>query len=131
MAHSANATYSCEARRARHQGRRTASIKASLPLLRRPNAHYRDLPAWAAATELPHAGCAKDQDRHLIRLEPMPDTHNDAHHLCLPCADNVTGRSFNPILSIGITQKRTIKGSKSPVARSRLTERMSTWQSRP
>jgi hypothetical protein len=75
---------------------------------------------WAAATELPHAGSAKDQDRHLISLQPMLDTHNDAHHLCWPCADNVTGRSFNPISSIGTTEKLTIKASKSPVARSRL-----------
>jgi hypothetical protein len=50
----------------------------------------------------------------------MLDTHNDAHHLCWFCADNVTGRSFNPILSIGTTQKLTVKASKSPVARSRL-----------
>jgi hypothetical protein len=50
----------------------------------------------------------------------MLDTHNDAHHLCWLCADNVTGRSFNPISSIGTTQKLTIKASRSPVARSRL-----------
>jgi hypothetical protein len=47
----------------------------------------------------------------------MLDTHNDAHHLCWLCADNVTGRSFNPISSIAITQKLKIEASRSPVAR--------------
>jgi hypothetical protein len=39
----------------------------------------------------------------------MLATHNDAHHLCWLCADNVTGRSFNPISSIGTTQNSQSK----------------------
>ena len=75
----------------RHQGchhkgfdkrsaRTAESARASLPLLRRPHAHHRDLPAGATAQcfEKPsaplHPASTSDQDRHLMMTisEPPP-----------------------------------------------------------
>jgi len=61
----------------RHQGcphkgfdkrsvRRAESARASLPLLRRPHAHHRDLLARATAEAPPDPASAEDQDRHLM-----------------------------------------------------------------
>jgi hypothetical protein len=65
----------------------------------------------------------KDQDRHIMRSEPMLDTRSYAHRLCWLSADNGTGRTLTPISSTKTTQKPTIEVSKSPVARSRLQYR--------
>src|SRR6266404_670236 len=53
--------------------RRAESARASLPLLRRPHAHHRDLLARATAEAPPDPASAEDQDRHLMTTsEPPP-----------------------------------------------------------
>src|SRR5712672_593420 len=67
----------------RHQGcphkgfdkrsvRRAESARASLPLLRRPHAHHRDLLARATAEAPPDPASAEDQDRHLMTTSEPP-----------------------------------------------------------
>jgi hypothetical protein len=64
-----------------HQGSRShprsaKGARASLPLLRRPHAHHRDLLARPAA-QLPRvADAAADQDRYLMMPIPLTNTRN-------------------------------------------------------
>src|SRR5215831_6877050 len=85
-------------------------------MLRRSNAHHRDLPARAATKEPSHAGAAKDQDRYIMRRQSMLGANNELHHLCWPSADNASGRTFNAISAMTTTPKLTIEASNSPLA---------------
>ena len=53
--------------------RRTARAAASVPLLRWPHDHHRDLRARLRAEAPPHARSGSDQDRHLMM--PSPPIH--------------------------------------------------------
>jgi hypothetical protein len=98
------------------QARGTENPRAPVPLLRRPNAHHRDLPARAAAKKSSHAGSAEDQDRYIIRPLPTLAAYTELHQLCWFSADNVGDRTFNPISAMRTTPKLTIEASRSPVA---------------
>ena len=54
--------------------RRTARAAASMPLLRRPHDHHRDLRARLPAEAPPHACSGSDQDRHLMMPSPRSTT---------------------------------------------------------
>src|SRR5215472_15024334 len=61
----------------RHQGRhlkagRAADARASLPMLRQPHAHHRDLLAGATAQAPPDATSGEDPDRHLMMTFAKP-----------------------------------------------------------
>src|SRR5215475_5443829 len=57
-----------------HKARRAESARASLPMLRRPHAHHRDLLCWATAKAPPDPTSAEDPHRHLMMTisEPSP-----------------------------------------------------------
>ena len=56
--------------------RRTARAAASMPVLRRPHDHHRDLRARLRAEAPPHTGSGGDQDRHLMMPSlPIDDRH--------------------------------------------------------
>ena len=56
-----------------HKVRRAESARASLPLLRQPHAHHRDLLARTTAEAPPDPASAEDQDRHLMTTsQPLP-----------------------------------------------------------
>ena len=54
-----------------HQCQRTANTRASLPLLRRPHDHHRDLPARQLA-QISSAAGTRNQDRYLMTRAPKP-----------------------------------------------------------
>ena len=67
-------------RDARSSDRRTPHAAASMPLLRRPHVHHRDLRARQRAEAPTHARAGRDQDRHLMMPSPPIDDRTDARH---------------------------------------------------
>ena len=53
--------------------RRTPRAAASMPVLRRPHDHHRDLRARLRAEAPAHAGSGNNQDRHLMMPSPPID----------------------------------------------------------
>src|SRR6266849_2699801 len=58
---------------------RSQTTTASLPLLRRPHDHHRDLLARTTAKAPPHTGSTSNQDRHLMM--PAPSIRHRIDHL--------------------------------------------------
>jgi hypothetical protein len=65
-----------------HRARRTARAATSVPLLRWPHDHHRDLRARLRAEAPPHACADRDQDRHLMMPSPSVKDGSDARHSC-------------------------------------------------
>ena len=66
----------------RHQARRANNTGASMPLLRRPHDHHRDLRARLPA-QIPPATTGANQDRHIMTQSPPIDTRRDTRDLQL------------------------------------------------
>ena len=60
--------------------RRTPRAAASMPVLRRPHDHHRDLRARLRAEAPAHTGSGGDQDRHLMMPSPPIDDRSDTRH---------------------------------------------------
>src|SRR5262249_28039553 len=100
------------------QARRAKSARASLSLLRRPNAHHRDLLARATAEAPPLAGFAKGQDRHLMMPTPALDTHGNTHRPCWLCPTAPAACLATPDCCAITTKNTKSRRSKCPAARS-------------
>ena len=62
--------------------RRAARAAASMPLLRWPHDHHRDLRARLRAEAPAHTRSGGDQDRHLMMPSPPIHDRSDARHSC-------------------------------------------------
>ena len=56
--------------------RATARAAETMPVLRRPHDHHRDLRAWLPAKASPHTCSADHPDRHLMRPSPPIDNRS-------------------------------------------------------
>ena len=97
---------------------RTANTRASLPLLRRPHDHHRDLRArlLAAATVRPRPPAA-DQDRYLMILSQPIDNPADTRLSCWLSAGSVQARvrpSDWPAVMPPILSRNRALGSFTP-----------------
>ena len=79
--------------RSRSRPTSTARAAASMPLLRRPHDHHRDLRARLPAEAPPHARSGSDQDRHLMTPSPPIDDRSDARHSRWLSASNALARA--------------------------------------
>jgi hypothetical protein len=69
------------------QVRRAESARASLPLLRQPHAHHRDLLARTTTKAPTNITAAEDQDRHVMMSPPpVHHLHHSRHPRCLSAA---------------------------------------------
>jgi hypothetical protein len=64
----------------KRSARGTESTRASLPLLRQPHDHHRDLLAGVPAKAPPHAGSTSNQDRYLMIPSPSIRHRIDTLH---------------------------------------------------
>jgi hypothetical protein len=98
----------------RRSARRTESPRATLPLLRQPHAHHRDLLAGATAKAPPNAAAFKDQDRHLMRRAPVRNTRICTLHPCWLSSHSADPRTATPAACAITTQKTATSLRKTP-----------------
>src|SRR5271170_755915 len=80
-------------RDARTSDRRTPRAAASMPVLRRPHDHHRDLRARLRAEAPTHTGSSGDQDRYVMMPSPPIDDRPEARYSCRITAGSAHDRA--------------------------------------